>query len=250
MQRIIAIGDIHGHPRALENLLCKVGYSCRDDQLVLLGDYIDRGPDSRGAVALVRDLVQDGAVALCGNHEDMGLFATGLRHRDMYHRNDPYHNGFGGTIKSYGLDRWDTRNEKMNSDLRFLGKLPFKHEIGKYRFTHAGVGAEFSFAKQEEEELLWDRNFVFLNYKKANWMHEDHRKHFYIFGHTTMQSMQEMIVDLKRLGTKEFGKFVVRDDKDVAYIDEGRVCIDGGLYKGGVLTALILPELEFVCVEG
>ena len=68
--RYFVIGDIHGHFDELVELL--KSWDEAAEQLVFLGDYIDRGPDSSKVVALVKELVETkGAIALKGNHEDM-----------------------------------------------------------------------------------------------------------------------------------------------------------------------------------
>jgi serine/threonine protein phosphatase 1 len=73
----IAIGDIHGHRPALEDLLGQLLLEVRgDDVVVFLGDYIDRGPDSKGCVDAIlgfKEAVDSRVVCLCGNHEDWML---------------------------------------------------------------------------------------------------------------------------------------------------------------------------------
>src|SRR5215216_3309528 len=75
-ERTIAIGDIHGCPAALRALIDAI-QPAEDDMLVLLGDYIDRGPDSRGVVDVVLDLEKRRRIVpLLGNHELMLLNAV------------------------------------------------------------------------------------------------------------------------------------------------------------------------------
>lgn len=74
---IWAIGDIHGQSDLLARLLTLLPRS-PGDQTVFLGDYIDRGPDSRGVVLQVLEEVEQGAIALWGNHEDMAAAAYGI----------------------------------------------------------------------------------------------------------------------------------------------------------------------------
>ena len=68
-QRILVASDIHGHRDALIKLLSEAVYNAETDQLVLLGDYVNNGPDSVGTLRLVQKLVNKGAIALVGNHE-------------------------------------------------------------------------------------------------------------------------------------------------------------------------------------
>ena len=73
--RILAIGDIHGCSQALDTLLSLVKLG-RDDLLVTLGDYVDRGPDSRGVIERLLSIFRrEQLVALRGNHEIMMLQA-------------------------------------------------------------------------------------------------------------------------------------------------------------------------------
>jgi len=73
----IAVGDIHGHARALDDLLGQLRAEAGpDDTVVFLGDYIDRGPDTRACIDAIlefRDDVRSDVVCLCGNHEDWML---------------------------------------------------------------------------------------------------------------------------------------------------------------------------------
>jgi serine/threonine protein phosphatase 1 len=76
MGRTFVIGDVHGQRALLERVLGKLPFIAPDDTLVLLGDYLDRGPDCRGVVELLRRLPEQTAgrvVLLRGNHEDVYL---------------------------------------------------------------------------------------------------------------------------------------------------------------------------------
>ena len=78
----IVIGDIHGMATKLENLLGQIDMWCAANaraalrQLIFLGDYIDRGPDSRQVLQIVQRLQAEGAICLRGNHEELMLRAT------------------------------------------------------------------------------------------------------------------------------------------------------------------------------
>lgn len=67
--RILVSSDIHGHKTALAKLLKYVNYNPKRDQLVLLGDYVNHGPDSDGTLKFVRQLHKEGAIVLLGNHD-------------------------------------------------------------------------------------------------------------------------------------------------------------------------------------
>ena len=69
MKRILVISDIHGELKLFDSLLEKVKYDADEDQLILVGDYVDRGPDSKGVLNRVSELKRNGAVVLRGNHD-------------------------------------------------------------------------------------------------------------------------------------------------------------------------------------
>ena len=80
MLRVYAIGDIHGSLRALSRLIpeCERDADGRPMRLVFIGDYIDRGPDSRGVVEYIMNLqsrLAANAICLMGNHEALALSA-------------------------------------------------------------------------------------------------------------------------------------------------------------------------------
>src|SRR5699024_5633956 len=76
MKRILAISDIHGELKLFDSLLEKLNYDADEDQLILLGDYIDRGPNSKGVLNRVSELKRNGAIVLRGNHDEMMLNAV------------------------------------------------------------------------------------------------------------------------------------------------------------------------------
>ena len=132
--RTLAIGDIHGCKMALETLLDSLEL-CEDDRLIFLGDYVDRGPDSRG---VLEKLIELGAnprhVFLRGNHDDWLLTA----------RTEPKMFGswlaVGGqkTLDSYGITRWE---DLPPAHLEFLDQTrAFFHLEGQI-YAHAAVSS-------------------------------------------------------------------------------------------------------------
>jgi serine/threonine protein phosphatase 1 len=73
MGRILVISDIHGMHEEFDKLINGINYDPDNDQLILLGDYIDRGPEPTKCLERVIQLTQVGAIALLGNHESMCL---------------------------------------------------------------------------------------------------------------------------------------------------------------------------------
>lgn len=102
--RLLVMGDVHGQYEKMLNVLSLCEYRPAVDRLILLGDYVDRGPDSRRVVSEVLRLVQLGAVALYGNHED--LMRQALRNRKQGYLNPVeleqwFANGGETTLDSY-----------------------------------------------------------------------------------------------------------------------------------------------------
>jgi serine/threonine protein phosphatase 1 len=164
------IGDIHGCSEELRRLLESLR-PARGDTLVFLGDYIDRGPDSRGVVsyllAFQRNHPEIGLVFLKGNHEDMLLSFLGLGgdHGDMF-----LVNGGKSTLESYGLKHDQPSGQDALSaippeHLAFYRKLATYHVMDCFLCVHAGINPQKSLAEQTEEELLWIRNsFIYRSH--------------------------------------------------------------------------------------
>jgi len=160
--RSYIIGDIHGCVKELACLIESLPLKKRD-RLVFLGDYIDRGPDSRGVVSYLLDLQQDSSyefVFLKGNHEDMLLSYLGLagQHGEMF-----FYNGGQATLVSYGLSSRDLSSQAVFAampagHIEFFQALKSYWTNGAYLCVHAGIHPEKSLQEQTEAELLWIRN--------------------------------------------------------------------------------------------
>ena len=129
--RTIAIGDIHGHLAALAAIIAAIELQ-PDDTLVLLGDYVDRGPDSKGVLEQVIQLSERfHVVALKGNHEEMMLGAR--EGRD----NLRFWMGCGGdaALQSYGQAKDVSLIPREH--YRFLESLPLYHESESHFFSNS-----------------------------------------------------------------------------------------------------------------
>lgn len=157
------IGDIHGCLAELERLVDALPLA-RGDRLVFLGDYIDRGPDSRGVVSYLVSLRQEMAgvefVFLKGNHEDMLLSYLGLsgQHGEMF-----LANGGKATFSSYGIEPRKVSADRAlamipSSHLDFFQGLNRYYIMDPFLCVHAGVQPEKTLADQSDEELIWIRN--------------------------------------------------------------------------------------------
>ncbi len=145
-QRTIAIGDIHGCDEALLELLARIRPT-EADTIVTLGDYVDRGPNSRGVLdILVRLHSQCHLVALLGNHEQM-LFSARASH-DLTEQWLPL--GGQATLDSYG-----GRLENVpDGHWSFLESCRLSFETATHLFFHANYAADRPVGEQDEETAL------------------------------------------------------------------------------------------------
>jgi len=154
-KREFAIADIHGCCRTFRLLLEKIEFS-KQDTLYLLGDYIDRGPDSKGVIDLILELQSDGyhIRPLLGNHEAMLLQL--LQSCVDEHLNEWLVNGGQATLKSYGVNHpVDIPQEHID----FMRSLSLFHCTDTHILVHAGLDFDLEdpFSKEGEQAMLWDR---------------------------------------------------------------------------------------------
>ena len=149
-----AIGDIHGCLGKLERLIaaCEAHADGRPARWVFLGDYVDRGPDSRGVIELLMRRQQEqpgGVVCLRGNHEQMAIMA----HADARAMPLWLANSGATTQRNYP----ETKGRIADAHLAWLDALPFCHDDGLRFFVHAGIDLSVPLEAQEEEVMLWMR---------------------------------------------------------------------------------------------
>jgi len=214
MNKTCIIGDIHGCFNALVALLAEV--ENRSDTIVFLGDYIDRGPDSKKVVELILQLKKDRrhVITLLGNHEYMLLnYLAG--------QDDSIFLQVGGreTLLSYGLSANISQAEAQahipRRHLSFLQDLPLLWEDQHGIYVHAGLQPGIHLSRQTSDWCLWIRDdFIRSSYNFGKPV---------VFGHTV------------------FKKPLVQKNK---------IGIDTGAVYGRKLTALLLPDMEFVSVPG
>jgi len=148
--RLLAIGDIHGCRRHLQDLLDLVRPTAADS-FIFLGDYIDRGADSAGVICDLLELRNHNpqTIFLRGNHEQMLL--------NLMAGADPTTfllNGGGKTIASYEMrGSWPPPADH----LEFFAQLPIQHETAGFIFAHAGLRPGRPSADQQADDLLWIR---------------------------------------------------------------------------------------------
>jgi serine/threonine protein phosphatase 1 len=210
--RLFAIGDIHGCPGELAALLDGLPLA-PGDTVCFVGDYIDRGRDSKGVVDLllqVRQRPEVRWVFLKGNHEDMCLAFLG---RSGSWGESWMANGGAAAVRSYGVD---ARSEPAivegampEAHLTFFEGLERSFRWGGYLFVHAGIRPGVPWEQQTDDDLLWIRDEFVL--------HPHGLPETIVFGHTPAR---QPVVHLPY-----------------------KIGIDTGLVYGGALTALELPDL-------
>lgn len=207
------IGDIHGCAEELRRLVEALPL-VRGDQLVFLGDYVDRGPASHAVVSYLISLQRRAndiqLVFLRGNHEDMFLSYLGMggQYGEMFLRN-----GGEKTLESYGVKPGQETPESARSlipadHLSFFRQLKNYHLMDPFLCVHAGIHPQKPLAQQSSEELLWIRNAF---------IYQPHRLPYTVlFGHTPQS--------------------------EVFYHLPYKVGLDTGLVYGNMLTCLEADE--------
>jgi serine/threonine protein phosphatase 1 len=149
MPKTIVIGDIHGCLKAFNAILQALQLT-PDDTVITIGDYVDRGPDSRGVIdrlIALRDQVQ--LVPLLGNHEEMMLEV-------LDKKVEPYSwfmHGGAKTMESYGFE--GDMAIVPESHLEFLRNLLPYHETDTHFFVHANYDPRLPLAEQPPQLLRW-----------------------------------------------------------------------------------------------
>lgn len=186
-ERIFVVGDIHGCRKELsamlEHILSQEKLTAKD-ALIFIGDYIDRGPDTRGVVELLVNIKQEfpGSIFLRGNHEDMLLDFLGY---DGNLGEVFIQNGGAETLASYDLSTdisdIDLLKRLPKSHLSFFVDLQSYVAIGDFVFAHAGLDPKRELETQMDNDLFWIRE-DFINHK------HDFGK-IVVFGHTPYQDI-------------------------------------------------------------
>ncbi len=219
--RYYVIGDIHGR---LDLYSAMIGAIEQDDtsrppadtQVILLGDLVDRGPDSAGVIARTRTWQEQRAVrVLAGNHEEM--FLNSLKKPEVL-RHFLKHGG-RETVLSYGLSRKQFNAMNLDelfalmpqlipqSDIDYMTDFEEMIVAGDYLFVHAGVDPAVPLDQQKRSDMLWIRD-RFLD-------HEGALDKVVVHGHTIFDRVMDC---------------------------GNRIGIDTGAFRSGVLTALVLED--------
>lgn len=177
--RRFAISDIHGCLASFKNLVQYRIDLQPEDELYLLGDYIDRGEDSKGVIDFIEQLRQAGYKVHClrGNHEDMMLSAYA---GDKNAFESWYRNGGRETIASFGVESlWDI----PESYFKFLLSCQLYFDLPDYLLVHAG----FDFRAQTFEELVNDVHaMLWIRHWHSQYKPELVNNRRIVHGHTPM----------------------------------------------------------------
>ena len=173
--RIYAVGDVHGHLGKLKAMHAAIAQDLRDDPaaaplLVHLGDFVDRGPDSAGCLALLAagpPIQGVRTINLMGNHEAMLLDALDKPSGQTLQL--WLSNGAVPTLESWGINpaavhpsEW--RRLIPEAHLAFLRGLALSHAAHGFVFVHAGVRPGVRLAEQRTMDMLWIRE-TFLSWE-------------------------------------------------------------------------------------
>lgn len=190
MEKLFAIGDIHGEHELLLKLMDMIEAKREGDEgftMVFLGDYVDRGPDSRDVVEFLMrgpSNPKDNWICLKGNHEDMMVRALVTREVDAWRHWEM--NGGNATIKS-----WENPDDPGYFTVtpeqgQWLAGLPVMLETPNHVFVHAGLMPGVDLDHQEEEVCMWIRD-RFLRDNGSTW-----NKHV-VHGHTPQHGLKPKI---------------------------------------------------------
>jgi serine/threonine protein phosphatase 1 len=158
MNRLFAVGDIHGCYKPFYELVVKIIDLKKTDRLILLGDYIDRGEQSKEVIDFIIDLKEKGfdVTPLIGNHESMLL--------ESY--SDPemlylwFMNSGEATLKSFGIR--DIR-EMESQYISFFSSLKFFESSGNFLFVHAGFNDHEEDPFSDRYHMIWESRLVYEN---------------------------------------------------------------------------------------
>lgn len=197
-------------------------YTADKDQLILLGDYIDRGPDSKGVLERVMELRKQGVIVLKGNHDDMMVSAVDNK-PDAWKRWQRA--GALSTLQSYDSSinsTMLTETDEFKNYVSFIREMDYFYESDNYIFVHAGIRPDLPLVENDQHTFLWIRELFYEKYSGYKTV---------VFGHTPVS--------------------IIRQNKDHStYFGENNIIgIDGAATYGGQLNCLELPSRETYYVK-
>jgi serine/threonine protein phosphatase 1 len=213
--RTFIIGDVHGCVATLRRLVTELLHPLPGDHIYLLGDLIDRGPDSKGVLDFIFELTESGIDirSIRGNHEDM-LLKSGI---DKKNFDTWISNGGQATLDSFGVTR-PADIPQLYRD--FLALLPFFFILDDFIIVHAGFDFDLTYPFDDTDAMLWTRS------RDVDLRRTVGRR--LICGHTPV-TRREMEASLTR---------------NKIMLDNG--CVFGSLPESGNLAALDLENMKLI----
>lgn len=222
--RTIFVGDIHGCINEFNELLRKLSYNPEEDRLILLGDLIDRGPDSIAVVAKAKEMRVE---CLMGNHEHKFIkwFRSQGTRVDVYNKRDFY-------------------TKLSGQDIVYIHDMPTSIELDNIIAVHAGLKPGIALSSQTKDDLMYlrytDQDRKFVSLKKINKLGKEATGAIFwtefwtgpknvVYGHN-VHSYEDPRIEETAPGVFCYG-------------------IDTGCCFGGRLTALIWETREIVQVQ-
>lgn len=225
--RTIAISDIHGCYYPFMDLLEKVNYDKKKDRLVILGDLVDRGPNSKEVVQYLMNMSNSYDVSVIGgNHDDMFTLWLDLPRLIPEYTGD----NIGGlaTLKSfYGKSHMSNLKnvrsviqENYAAEIEFMKNLPNYVEGEYFNFVHAGINPDLMDWKNSDD-------YYFRRDRKLFLTRNHEFQQIFVFGHTNTKNLH---------GDKS---------NHGIWVGQNKIGIDGGCVFGGQLNALIMEEDQY-----
>ncbi len=204
-----AISDIHGCSQSFAALLHKIGLS-KTDELYLLGDYIDRGPDSKGVFDTIMELQKNGYQVHClrGNHEQLLLDA---RHDPRAYKTWYLHGG-KETLASFGCD---APHEFPQRYLDFMDQLDYYFLLDQCILVHAGLNFTAPDPLADTHSMMWIRRW-YDNIDRA-WLGDRRIVH----GHTPTARRQ---IELQLAAVKTLPVVVIDNGCVYNRVGTGQLC--------------------------
>ncbi len=165
IERICAIGDIHGSFDLLTDMVERqINFNPESDKIIILGDVIDRGPNSREVVNYLQQLKQsypNNIVLLMGNHEDMALAYIEQKEdatvEEMMYAYQWKHNGGDATLRSF-----EGIGNCRKVLVPFINSLDLYHQEGNFIFVHAGLPERLKHIKKvDNQDVIWNRDLKY-----------------------------------------------------------------------------------------
>jgi serine/threonine protein phosphatase 1 len=218
-KRLFAIGDIHGCYQSLRELIEHKIKIRKSDRLVFLGDYIDRGNQSRKVIDYIIELQEKDfdIITLIGNHESMLLNA--LDNDEFF--SEWIQNGGSATLKSFGIRSLKQLNQLY---VDFFKGLQFYYLINNVLFVHAGFNDKISNPFEDKYHMIWSRREKYSNPVLID--------KIIIHGHTPVTELS--------------CKQDIRNNNHVINIDTG--CVYSDIDGYGRLSAFELYSRELISV--